>query len=789
MKYWVYINDKVDGPYDGDSLVTLDGFTPDTLICSEADASSGKQSWAKASTIFDFEPTEEEQQKNAAATAAEAALGGLAANTLLEKLNALTQELSNLQNKLDTMESNMESHINKALEEQRTQLESAFAARTAASSAAPKEMPAAAEPTPVPTEEPAPQTEQPHEQPIAEEALGTDSDSESANKSSQEEELVIRSALDSLYNTQSSEEQEEKDENEDTFQDLLTPTQAKQLEKAAEQPAAEEPAPETNEQAKNDLLDELTGPAQDDVLDQIIKEKQEEEKGGVSPLAAAAIGAAAGAGIAALATSGDKEETPLVKETPLEQPTVEETPLVEEMPATNEEKIDLSDFESNMPEPLQIAPDKENPDQLEDVLPAEQMPADIPAQEQPAGGQDIPFAAGSLPGVEEVNLNEEEPQPVEEEVDDNENTLQELVPGAKMEPPDGVLVTEQDLREAFTERIPNMQEELVMPFSDSELSAVGEEENKPALDFSNQSVSEDGNNPQNANDLTEIELKEGATYLISDFVPPAQANQDRKGDEAPTATVEDKTAEIQDMLSSASAEEEKKKNADAMDIASALQQTTTKRGASFDIKTVPMVPEPGQAERLHVEGLDDGVNAQHDIKPADVKSSKPAKLVIGLLVGFLLLVILYALLAFMHLLPNSLNIFSKSAPVETSIAATQMEEILPTQQTAEDENAALQSVLEEVKNYTLPNGYTLQAFIEEKHPAVSPDLITWDISAAVEPDTYAVLTKVPPENPQSFKMSYRFNYNAVTKTLDPTISDAKNLLDSASSAPTLPTGL
>ena len=58
------------------------------------------------------------------------------------------------------------------------------------------------------------------------------------------------------------------------------------------------------------------------------------------------------------------------------------------------------------------------------------------------------------------------------------------------------------------------------------------------------------------------------------------------------------------------------------------------------------------------------------------------------------------------------------------------------------------------------------------------DLITWDISTAVDPDNYSVLVKVPPENPQSFKISYRFNYNAVTKALDPTISDAKNLLDS-----------
>ena len=43
MRYWVYINDKVDGPYDETNLVTLQGFTPDTLICSEEVASNGGQ--------------------------------------------------------------------------------------------------------------------------------------------------------------------------------------------------------------------------------------------------------------------------------------------------------------------------------------------------------------------------------------------------------------------------------------------------------------------------------------------------------------------------------------------------------------------------------------------------------------------------------------------------------------------------------------------------------------------------------------------------------------------------
>ena len=59
MRYWVYINDKVDGPYEEDKLVTLQGFTPDTLICAEEIAAGGSQEWVKASSIFEFDQVQQ----------------------------------------------------------------------------------------------------------------------------------------------------------------------------------------------------------------------------------------------------------------------------------------------------------------------------------------------------------------------------------------------------------------------------------------------------------------------------------------------------------------------------------------------------------------------------------------------------------------------------------------------------------------------------------------------------------------------------------------------------------
>ena len=88
-------------------------------------------------------------------------------------------------------------------------------------------------------------------------------------------------------------------------------------------------------------------------------------------------------------------------------------------------------------------------------------------------------------------------------------------------------------------------------------------------------------------------------------------------------------------------------------------------------------------------------------------------------------------------------------------------------------------VLSDVQNISLSNGFTLKEFVESKHAAISKDLISWEVADAVEPDNYSITVKIPPENPQNFKTVYRFNYNMENGLLEPTISDAKNLLDQA----------
>ena len=184
----------------------------------------------------------------------------------------------------------------------------------------------------------------------------------------------------------------------------------------------------------------------------------------------------------------------------------------------------------------------------------------------------------------------------------------------------------------------------------------------------------------------------------------------------------------------------------------------------------------------------DDINTQHDVKPAVIKpASGKTKAIVGGAVALVALGLIYAMLGFMNLLPASINVFGDKQAAAQQAQQAQMDEMLVDENTYQQDPSALVDaapvdpstvVLQEVQAFPLMNGYTLKEFIEAKHPA-AVNLITWEISTAVDPDNYSVNVKVPPENPQSFKTSYRFNYNAVTKALDPTISDAKNLLDSA----------
>lgn len=841
MRYWVYISDKVEGPFEEEKLVTLQGFTPDTLICAEDAANSGNQEWAKASSVFEFDqvpaaaPAAEPQSAPQPA-AAQTADSGVTA-LLLGKLEELTAQISGMQAKIEGMQTKLDEAVTAAQQASaNTRPEDSYVPpqddalntitltrheflteeNTAEAAAAATESVAAAK-----TEDIAPAAAIPQEQPV--DMLGPVDLGDSA-ESTGGEDMILSSAMDSLYNAQLIEQTQK--EKESTFQDLLTPAQAEALaaqadalkketakldnalaaaEKAApaeeakpaetpaqvpaeaETPAAAETAqaeaPAADEAAKEAVLAEFTAAAEEpkeNVLDQVIKEKQEEQQ--------------------AVELNLPQETEPAVAEIETVEVKTEEK---QEEPAA----VEPLDFSDNNAPALAIAPDAKQPEVTEEVLPASQMPADQPAQPtEEAKPAEAAKPASAIPSIDDISVKEVTVE------DKKEETLQELVPGAKMEKPDNGLITEEDLKDAFTERAAQSDQSVEQLFGIDATQQqpvhpepAPEDQEIPSLDAIGQQTADQPLPVANPNDLTEIELKEGSTYLISDFVPPAKANDSIPQEladlqastkagasaEKPAAETEaEKTAAFTEIVTSTQQMPEPTAEEQAVSdvtVSQVILENTikSKRGASLDIKTVPMVQEPAQSDRLQIDGLDDDINAQHDLKAADSKGK--TKMIIGAAIAVILAVLIYVMLAFMNLIPAQLNFLSsnKAQAAQTAARQDQMNEMYnapqPVQNFQQPQAAAaspMDGVLAEVKNYPLANGFTLKEFIEAKHPAAQ-SLITWDISTAVDPDNYSVLVKVPPENPQSFKISYRFNYNTVTKALDPTISDAKNLLDSA----------
>ena len=935
MKYWVYINDKVVGPYEEEKLAELEGFSPDTLICTETGDPGTTQEWVKASALFDFpdpaamatitqgQLTPQDVSQFFTTPQTNNTQDGSLTEMLLAKIDKLVNDIEGMKGKLDD----------------------AIAASNAAQEAAAKQINALAEHHNAPAAQvSAPQTQEQtassmsfaqdtaednehlentvnlvkHAEQVVMQAQQADTDKpndfldeiqigDKDNIVEKGEEVILRSALDSLYNVQTPVEEEK----ESTFQDLLSPIslnlqQSQQPsdnapsvdEVFAEKPAAEtEPTPTLTDEQREQLIDEITAPAaQEDVVSQAIeeatKEPVAEEPVAEEPVAEEPVAEEPVA-------EEPVAEEPVAEEPVAEEPVAEESaaeePVAEE-PAAEEPVAEESAAEEPVAEepvaeePVAEEPVAEEPAPLseevaeqeqapvEDIAETEETPAaDVPElseisqEEAPADNFSAEKEALDLSDQPQLSIqntvNEEAPQPIEfEQEPAAENNLNpeanldqveltpmdpnadkpkeeektesilELVPGKKLEKPqsDG-LISQEDLEEAFTERN-NAQDEA---FEAPEVMSV--QQSLPVND-----------EPYNPKEMTEVQLKEGSTYLISDFIPPAetgnkqepeqnqampalesaenkpQQQEQQQNQDATEATMieivphkqeeEEKKQEASkpQPKEEAPAPQQETKEAAAPEIhptVSQFQETAedltlsqiklentikSKRGATMDIRTVPMVKEPAASDRLDLSDADLDLTAQHDLKAADFSpvGGGLAKGILSLLISVILLAGTYVMLCYMNFMPAKYN-FRKSATAETQAEAPSDQDIPATTRPAAaaavaqgDQLGALSdtavqpmttdpraAVLREVRNYVLPNGQTLDQLINARHPSAKGS-IEWNITTAVEPDNYSILVKVPPENAQSFKISYRFNYNTVTKVLEPTISDSKNLLDS-----------
>lgn len=864
MRYWVYIKEKVEGPYEEDSLSTVAGLTPDTLICAE-DAAGG-QDWVKASSVFEFDnnvktQTLEKNQASAAAAAPQPAADHFASasadesanQVLLRKIDQLTQQIQEMKGKLDEAVAASNAAQQAAMQQiqamQQQQLhqahfdtpapvedsaivEDAAVTNTASLMKHAEQLVAQANTA---------ETQKPTDTTPADQSAIT----ETFDKAG--EEVVLSSALDSLYGNNVKPIEEEK---ENTFQDLLSPIKTVATATAAGVAAgvavSSISAALSGDDAKN--TDEAqTAPADMQAVTLPVGDTTEE------PAAAEPIAAEAPKEEPVAEQTPAEEPAPaaaesVAEQTPAEEPApVEEEPVVAETPVAEEPApIALSEENrENLIDEITAPAPAQHEDLIAKVLAeaeaekqaqATETPADLASLPQDQEPSAQPFAQTEekqsldlsdqpqlnvigdtteeqTPEVSPEPMAQENPEPQPAPVQDipelqamgpdsdipgplnqeNPETVKELVPGKKIEAEqkDDGIISQEDLDEAFAEHnAPTINDfgktTTAMPESDQPLP--------------------EGQGFFQAKDMTEVELKEGSTYLISDFIPPAAmgtaataaaavaatAALDQNQAAAPAAQPEDdKPAEtmLEEMVPGVTVPAKEKATEDITMSKISLENTIkTKRGATMDIKTVPIMKEPADSERLDLSDSDLDLNVQHDLQAAEYQpsGSKLTKLVFTFLISIAFLALIYVMLAYLEIVPAKFNVLksnTKQAAAEaqmnemfTPTAAPVAAEPLQTQDISA-EPTDTPDVLSTVKSYVLSNGQTLEGLITSRHPAAQGQ-IEWSITNAVEPDNYSVLVKVPPENAQSFKISYRFNYNALTNELEPTISDSKNLLDS-----------
>ncbi|WP_428897728.1 hypothetical protein Dip518_001520 [Parelusimicrobium proximum] len=356
---------------------------------------------------------------------------------------------------------------------------------------------------------------------------------------------------------------------------------------------------------------------------------------------------------------------------------------------------------------------------------------------------------------------------------------------------------------------------------DSMYSSPPVKENNEPLEFedlmrgASDSQSQSRDDMTNLSSVPEVNLND-ATSLISDFIPPSDlpaGDSDKKED-----------LRSSDILAQTPAKQTQK----AVDplaaqyaaaISESEQQPKVKRVKSAEIKTDPLIAggvtvDGGFTEDLSmskIEGIDQFGTMEED-EDFEPESKGKFKKVLLAIVVIVLCAGVYFAGVFMGVIPDHLGVrgdFPPAAPsapsqpagdlynlseneelaharaaeslpltLSTEVAvANTPGEVLPLPGDSPSSQAASfnpDSVIAMTKSYRLPSGTTLENLIISQHNEVK-DFIEW---TAIEttPDNFSVTAKVPPGANTPIRMVYRFNYNTANNTLTPTTSDSRNLL-------------
>ncbi len=415
-----------------------------------------------------------------------------------------------------------------------------------------------------------------------------------------------------------------------------------------------------------------------------------------------------------------KEET---QEEQKEEPQVEPETEGEEK---TEEPVEEQVQEESSEEELKVAPEQEeeNKSSFEEIANKVEVPADLEST-------NLDEKTANLSKTQEITLSEDE------------TTAAVLSEIAEEKAQDVKNMTTSD----------QLFAELEHTYRNEDVDKQGDKvaENKDTnleVDLSQDIVKEDEFLKTFTTSVEEVFLDQ-PTAIISDYVPPTDNVEHTKPEEL---------------------------------------ENSVKREKPSDIKTVPLVPEV----------LGQEIHSSPYVESATAKLRKTSPLINALKWGVIVLVVVIIVmaalsgLAVMGKIPEGLSpihkiIYSlrKPQPQQASNVEEEYmdEDLAPEvidQEVAEpvNEQPQTQDVVNQVKNYTFPDGTTLENRIQNMHGNLSNE-IEWSLISTEENGIYSIAVKIP-QNKNGQGFSYRFNYDLTRNILVPTTSEAKNIMENYS---------
>lgn len=291
------------------------------------------------------------------------------------------------------------------------------------------------------------------------------------------------------------------------------------------------------------------------------------------------------------------------------------------------------------------------------------------------------------------------------------------------------------------------------------------------------------------------------TSIISDYVPPAvaegspmaqQQQQQQPAADAPEGApppAEQAAAPAEGLIDLKSGSAPKQGAGRVQNTQQTVQSVRRIKPAA--IKTVPMVTGDGQ----DIQNMDYGLDSQVEEVQIEAEAEgspffKFVKMLSGLIVLLVIILMFVMLLAWMDIIPKEYSplhsVIGKFTNKPAAAQAPAKQE--PSAAKAAAEAAAreraetAQQVIQNVRNYLLLDGMTLEEKIDALHSAAQ---VQWTADQSVEPDYYSVAVMLPP-NKEGYTQTYRFSYNLQTRTLMPTTSEANTLMSTRITPAPLP---